>query len=101
MDFSASSLSQLPSSAELKGSKTSEEGDESDSSSEDDHPSMSQVKLAASSQEQNRFRQVVDSLKEQGGYLGGYYIATNGRCIATNVRVCKYVLSTLAEDARV
>ncbi len=55
MDSSASSLSHLSSSAELKGGMHSEDGDESDSVSvsEEDHPSMSQVKPATSSQEQN------------------------------------------------
>jgi hypothetical protein len=54
MDSSVSSLSHLYSSSELKGSKLFEEGDESGSAFEDDHPSMSQVKPPTSSQEQNR-----------------------------------------------
>jgi hypothetical protein len=54
MDSSASSLSQLSSSSEPKGSKLSEEKDEIGSASEDDHQSKSQVKPPTSSQEQNR-----------------------------------------------
>ncbi len=34
---------------------------------------------------------VLAGIGMESGYPGGYYIATNGRCIATNVRVCKYI----------
>ena len=65
MGFSASSLSHLSSSAERKGSKLSEEGDESGSASEEDHPSMSQVKPPTSSQENIHFAKLLTRSKSK------------------------------------